>query len=92
MFHNLHDVHRFYFLIHITATVKDFHAYIPGAQGYAYGPNYLGGLAYSNVLGAGYRQPGGIIYYGGNLIGGRITGHDSRFTALQNWKWMHWYH
>lgn len=75
-------IHLFVLLHQISATVHNFQRYIPGAQVQAYGPSYMGGLAYSNMLGAGYKQPGGLIYYGGNLIGGRITGHDSRFTQL----------
>ena len=42
--------------------------------------DYRGGLVHSNILGAGYRFPQGVVYFGANLVGGRVTGHDSRFA------------
>lgn len=68
----------------LLATLHDFHKFSideDDEKEPAYGPNYTGGLLHSNILGAGYRFPQGVVYFGANLVGGRITGHDSRFSS-----------
>lgn len=64
------------FLFYFTATVYDFHAYNPEEV------EHQANMGSSNMLGAGYMQRPGTVYYGGNLVGGVITGIDSRFSQL----------
>lgn len=66
---------------HVPALTRPYdHVPIHGSQrGNLYGADHM---VHDHVVGAGHKGKGGMVRFGANLVGGVITGHDTRFSNL----------